>query len=71
MSGKRSPKKGKAPRPRSMSMPSSSQGKKNKAVGTEQKSPIEAEKPLVRRNESVPSDLFPNSGRFTKNINVP
>ncbi|XP_022804318.1 uncharacterized protein LOC111341591 [Stylophora pistillata] len=57
MSGKRSPKKGKAPRPRSMSMPSSSQGKKNKAVGTEQKSPIEAEKPLVRRNESVPSDI--------------
>ena len=56
MSGKRS-HKGKAPRPRSMSMPSSSHGKKSKAESTEQRSPIEAEKSLVRRNESVPSNI--------------
>ena len=38
-------------------MPSSSHGKKSKAESTEQRSPIEAEKSLVRRNESVPSNI--------------
>ena len=52
MSGKR-PRKGKAPRPRSRSMPSTS---KKKAENTALRSPTEGI-PSVRRNESVPSNM--------------